>query len=370
MQGTLVAGSWGVGINGAFLVIVLWRTTVLFRSSRRVFPLTTKKCFHILLGAFVALEIPYYALLMADRDYSRAGYLCHLLALWCDLAAFSCVIILWARTLSMVRNTRGVVRSVIAVDVFNALCTLACTSTLFLSDSLDDFQSRDSWAYLALYTVYAVTLFLYSLWLVYYGLLLQARVTSHPNWEVRDRLRRIRILLRINGVFIVCAVCFFLRIIMVTVLLAAELRASTAQGWENISDVQWLVLSSWVPTLVPSGALLYMMRKPDALPATARHEDAHEAPGEGSTLRQGLLATSSYEPPATMVATDELGMRGVRKVAAHIFDGELGLTVTTAGDFGALPALWNDQPAGEDEHQGGPAAEKGDPRTESDKSTP
>ena len=369
MRGTVVAGSWGVGIHGTFLLIVLWRTAVLFRGSPKVLPLTTKKCFHFLLAAFVALEIPYYALLIADRDYSRTGYLCHLLALWCDLAAFSCVIILWARTLSMVRNTRGVVRWVVAADVFNALCTVACAAALFLSEDLNDFQSRGSWAYLALYTVYAVTLFLYSLWLVYYGLLLQARLTSHPNWEMRDRMRRIRILLRINGVLIVCAVCFFLRIIMVTVLLAAQLRASTAEGWENISDVQWLVLSSWIPTLVPSAALLYMMRKPDVPLVAARHEHAYEPPDD-SALRQSLLGASSYEPLPAAVAADGSGVGRGGKAAARDFDGELGLTATAASDLAAPPPRWNGAPADDEERGEKPTVEEGNRRGGSGPTTP
>ncbi|CAM9166055.1 unnamed protein product [Choristocarpus tenellus] len=223
--------------------------------------------------SFTTFSAVNYALAVVLDGVTLASFACHIISLWMSLVAFSLVIVLWSNTLNPPRrvfeNSSGDTHQDTSKQLWGSSLSLSPTalfvgavdvivlvSTVTLLTTWR-FPSAYSRPYLILVVTYSVTLFLLAYWLVVYGLRLQRRVVSHPRWEPLDRRQRVKILCRINGVLVVCAACFLLRI----AVLSSAFFLWSRQRALNTNHLLFEVLARWIPGLVPGGALLYIMRK-------------------------------------------------------------------------------------------------------------
>lgn len=112
---------------------------------------------------------------------------------------------------------------------------------------------------------------------------------GHPRWEPLDRRQRLKILCRINGVLVVCAACFLLRV----AVLSSALFVRSRHRAEEMNRLLFEFLARWVSGLIPGVALLHIMcktKKPaDDGPRTDRMRS--NAVNEDEPLREPLLPT-------------------------------------------------------------------------------
>ena len=85
------------------------------------------------------MELPYYGNLAVTHSYTKLSYISHLVALWSDLCAFSMVIILWSRALSLVKDKDSLMTWVVALDCVGLVYTLIIISLVLISKDFDDF---------------------------------------------------------------------------------------------------------------------------------------------------------------------------------------------------------------------------------------
>eukprot|EP00752_Nemacystus_decipiens_P004084 g3738.t1 len=234
-----------------------------------------KLCFHVCLGLSSLLEIVDYATEIAFSGSVISGYGCHLVGLWLSLVAFSLVIVLWSNTLNPPNRKNaqtaasegdanndssgwsccGTGRISVAAKVVCAIDAMVAVSTVAVlwTGSVPAYSRP----YLILMVTHSVTLFLLASWLILYGIRLQRRVMGHPRWEPLDRRQRLKILCRINGVLVVCAVCFLIRV----AVLSSALFVRSRHRAEEMNRLLFELLARWVSGLIPGCALLHIMCK-------------------------------------------------------------------------------------------------------------
>ncbi|CAM9115623.1 unnamed protein product, partial [Discosporangium mesarthrocarpum] len=278
-----------------------------------------KVAFHFCLASATILEVVNYAIALVLDKIALVGFACHLMALWLNLVAFSLVIVLWSNTLNPTRRITTIGRSgfdeeegrskticgdrkrisrtavfVGIVDVIVLVSTVAVLAT-------SSVPSAYSQPYLLLVVTYSVTLFLLAYWLVLYGVRLQRRVMSHPRWEPLGRRQQVKILCRINGVVVVCAICFLLRI----VVLSSALFVRSRERVEEMNHLLFEILARWIPGLVPGGALLYIMRKtgregaersPQTIRCTRRNHRNHHTGSHVPCTSTSTSTTKCFKP--------------------------------------------------------------------------
>jgi hypothetical protein len=127
----------GTAIYALLLLVVLWRAVPLVKDGDSS---SQKKLFHLFLAIFCIFELPYY-MSLARSGYTKPAYVCHLLALWADLCAFSMVIVLWSRALALVKDKNQLYTWVIALDCFALLYTLVVIGLVIVSRSFNEFLS-------------------------------------------------------------------------------------------------------------------------------------------------------------------------------------------------------------------------------------
>ncbi|CAM9314223.1 unnamed protein product [Ectocarpus sp. 8 AP-2014] len=273
----------GIVLYTLFFGLVCIRTRP-FLTDRRSLSSTDriKLAFHVCINTSALLEIVHYAIELAFRGSVLSGYACHLVGLWLSLVSFSLVIVLWSNTLhppaaarQQQRNAQGgtaangggsddepagwrccgktrisiAAKFVCAIDAIVALATVVVLWT----GSVPAYSRP----YLILMVTHSVTLFLLASWLVLYGIRLQRRVMGHPRWEPLDRRQRLKILCRINGVLVVCAACFLVRV----AVLSSALFVRSRHRAEDMNRLLFEVLARWVSGLIPGVALLHIMCK-------------------------------------------------------------------------------------------------------------
>ncbi|CAM9603277.1 unnamed protein product [Hapterophycus canaliculatus] len=170
--------------------------------------------------------------------------------------------------------------------------------------------------YLILMVTHSVTLFLLASWLVLYGIRLQRRVMGHPRWEPLDRRQRLKILCRINGVLVVCAACFLVRV----AVLSSALFVRSRHRAEEMNRLLFELLARWVSGLIPGVALLHIMCKTKK-PGEERPPAGHmrlSVVNEDQPLNEPLLPTHGGVP------TTEAGYVGMSKKNPNYVGGSQG----------------------------------------------
>ncbi|CAM9739510.1 unnamed protein product [Phaeothamnion confervicola] len=298
---------WGALLYIVFLAIVAVRLAPFLRGQPSKITLSStdgiKFVFHLLLLVAAFLELVNYSATAIEGHGTREGYSCHLLALWLQLLAFSTVIVLWSKTLrpqpagAAARRGAATAGAAAGVDApgrppagscrermrtNSAAITVGMLDAAVLALTLvviitHNANKASSYPYILLSLLHGLVLFALASWLVVYGLRLQKRVMDHPRWEPLDSGSRLRILLRINGVLIVCAICFLLRVAM----LLSTLFMSSNKRMEELSGFAFEALARWVPTLLPAIALTHIMRKAEGAAADSSAVSASATAGSG-----------------------------------------------------------------------------------------
>ncbi|CAM9190641.1 unnamed protein product [Scytosiphon promiscuus] len=308
----------GIVLYTLFFGLVCVRTQPFLKDGRSLSSTDRiKLAFHLMLNLSNLLEIVHYAIEIAFRGSVLSGYACHLVGLWLSLVAFSLVIVLWSNTLNPPANSsrrrkgQGATSDVDAVDDQPAgagwcgttgisvaakfVCAIdaivAVSTVVVLWTGSVPAYSRP---YLILMVTHSVTLFLLASWLVLYGIRLQRRVMGHPRWEPLDRRQRLKILCRINGVLVVCAACFLVRV----AVLSSALFVRSRHRAEEMNRLLFELLARWVSGLIPGVALLHIMCKTKK-PGEERPPAGHmrlSVVNEDQPLNEPLLPTHGGGP--------------------------------------------------------------------------
>ena len=217
-----------------------------------------RPAFHAALLLFALFEFVYMIGMALDGDYTKWNYSAHTLALWFNLVAFSTVIILWAKTIALGGSSESVNRFVLFVNAVNLVLAIAVVISVAIARSMNDYLDNNPVPCLASIVVHSLSLLAFSAWMLSYGLRLQWRLTTYPQWEPMEVTRRVEILFKINIVLVLCVVCYTLRVIALAFLLVDILSGTDFTAVASV--LGWFVVSGFVPTLIPGAVLLYVMR--------------------------------------------------------------------------------------------------------------
>lgn len=306
-MGDLATTVKGIGGFGTFLYVcmlayVSWRTFQFLRGgpplplappSSRGFP--AKKLFHLFLLASTLLDLIYYGK-MANGGVTANSYCLHLLALWTELCAFGFMVVIWGRVLQVTKEKDALLTRVLALNAFTLIYTLVVICLVIVNqNSVDQFVSSSSQPYIFFFLVQGLVLLFFCISLLYHGLRLQNLVRNHPRWEPLRKERRLKIILKINGVLFVCGACFLLRTLLLFAHFLEAEAHQTAKFLDPAALVSWYVFANWIPFCVPTTLLLYMMQS---------HAGSHD---RGSAGAGGL--TLGLAKQAGTTETDAVGLR-------------------------------------------------------------
>ncbi|CAM9186311.1 unnamed protein product [Sphacelaria rigidula] len=327
----------GIILYSMFFLLVCWRVKPFFGRHEGLSQTDRLKLgFHACLLGSALLELAHYAIALAKHRSVLSEFACHLVALWLSLVAFSLVIVLWSNTLTPPRRAAsstallgvgeklgrccsfrlsGTTKFVVAIDA-----VVAVTTVVVLWTGVVPAYSRP---YLILVVAHSVTLFLLASWLVLYGVRLQRRVMGHPRWEPLDRRQRLKILCRINGVLVVCAVCFLIRV----AVLSSALFVRSRHRAEEMNRLLFELLSKWVSGLVPGVALLHIMckTKKSGADKSAQHMRMNTV-ADDQPLRQPLLPSRGGVGSlnASVLDRQEEGRAGSKSPTTTFRQGGMG----------------------------------------------
>jgi hypothetical protein len=118
------------------------------------------------------------------------------------------------------------------------------------SKDFHEFQFRFVTMNLILIVVFALSMLFLTCGMLWYGVRLQQKLNSGVVTNPVERSKKIAIIIRINGVLLVCNICFFLRVVALLGL-AMRIVSPGDDYTAAVGTIGWFVLSMWVPTLIP-----------------------------------------------------------------------------------------------------------------------
>lgn len=285
----------------AMLLYITWRTCLLLllqpspaaASRQQQLTLPAKKSFHVALFFSALLDLTYYAKL-SKGEITITSFSLHLMALWAELTAFSCIVVVWSRVLNVAKEKDSVLTYVIALDAFVLVWTLVVICLVIVArEDVDQWVSSSSQPFIFFFLVQALALLSCCLALLYHGIRLQYIVRNHPRWEPLRRERRLRIVLRINAVLSVCTFCFLLRVVLLMAHFIQAEAHQQARFLDPAALVNWYVWCNWVPMCIPALILLHMMK---SSPGQERGNVGGGADGGGGlTLGMAVKAGGAAE---------------------------------------------------------------------------
>lgn len=121
---------------------------------------------------------------------------------------------------------------------------------LVISPTFDDFQEKYWYINLLVILMHSVCLMLLAFSMLWYGINLQLKLARSTVKSASGKNSKLAIILRINGMLTVCNVCFFLRIIALSILCNDVIMGTTFTD-DHILVIGWFLMSNWIPTLIP-----------------------------------------------------------------------------------------------------------------------
>lgn len=301
----------GVVQFAALLLAALWRSIVLVKRTGGVLPLTARKLFHLCIVVLSVFKLSEYAWMsrrnrLLENSVSRGGraiYALHLLSYVLQLCALSIVVTLWAGALRLERgqrpvagggnssgagptrtapigqettvalllsraraclhNSRAVLRTLIVLDAAVLGYTVAVIVLIAREPdgrAIVDIAAANAW-YSAFGWVAGLALFMTSCSILFYGLSISARITQRSltdPYYYTAKLRRM--VWRLNTSMAICCSAFAIRC---GLLLFFSIEGE-AYATNHFTELEWYLLLDWIPTIVPSAVLLFLMRRPDS----------------------------------------------------------------------------------------------------------
>lgn len=218
---------------------------------------STRKLFHVFLLLFSLFQaVSYITYIEGLTNYVKWSYSCHLIGIFCEIAAISLVSILWSKTLMSRNNAKKCVIPVLVfVDlVFLFYVIYIIINMAYYKDSFLDYYF-ESYVIKEILVAEPLILAINGFCLVYLGIRIAQRLVSHPSWSGMAKSEKSSIMFRLIGTMVVCCLSFLLR--------AGMEIALYINGAEGVSTDVWVIFSTWVPTIMPSYVLMYTMRKAD-----------------------------------------------------------------------------------------------------------
>ena len=237
------------------------------------FRLTLRKSFHTILWMYALLEALSYIPMAFEGAtiYTKPFYIMHLLAISCDITAFSLVTVLWSRTLTLTPNERRFFSSsfpfvlITADAAFLVYSVFVCFDIVrYRAEQTNEEVDLDTWAksspsYKHLLIAEPCALSFNALCVIVYGAKMVYKLVSLRNWPTLPRQVQLRILTQTFFTMFSCAFCYLLRSLMLV------LEYSRIERSDSLMDTNaaWWFGAIWIPTIVPSCLLLFTMRNLD-----------------------------------------------------------------------------------------------------------
>ena len=293
-------GLVGVLLFGCLLLHCLHQTHLLHMvpSEKLTLFLHIKKYFHWCFALNCVLEIIFsISLLVYDGEYVRWGYSCHLVGLYCNIAAFLLVIRLWNHVLAgqrllPVRNRYYVL--FLAVNLISTMTDLV----VYCIYGEGDMTKVATVIAVTANVVYVLSLFVASCVLLFYGLDLKSKL-SESSTGITESLRSL--LWRINLSLLLFALCYGIRILGVAYITLVKVEL------DHTGLLLWVLVSFWIPTLGTGVIFLYIMhhhasyRSPARRRGTDTDTDTNTDPDIDVHLALSS-ATSTSSPTASLAA--------------------------------------------------------------------
>ena len=322
----------GCVLFSLLLALALWRSTVHHRAAPGW---SSRKLFHLCITVLSAFKLSEFVFMwrfgnLLERSRSMGGrlvYGLHLLCYWLQLCALSIVVTLWAGALrqerrhrpavasgsavlptsgatggakqtlrarvhSCMHNRRAIVRFLVTLDSLVLLYTIMVV--IFIAKepagrSIVEVTKGKEW-YSAFGWVAGLALLFTACGILFYGLSITARIIFRsgpdPNYY---SLKLRRMVWRLNTSMAVCCSAFALRCFLLV------FYAIKGEAYINrtLTELDWFIMIDWIPSIVPSVVLLYLMRRPDssgrnrAQPTPAQSESSRPitSPSTSSTTR-------------------------------------------------------------------------------------
>jgi hypothetical protein len=116
-------------------------------------------------------------------------------------------------------------------------------------DNVEEYSERNNWAYVLFTAVNGFSLFLLTCSVLIYGRILAKRFVVEPHRSVSktETRKKYQSLLRINAILGICCICFFLRVVCLSIAISDSFGTQIEEKYFH--PIWWFLLNSWIPTI-------------------------------------------------------------------------------------------------------------------------
>jgi hypothetical protein len=251
--------------------------------------------FHIIYAINALLECVSALSQLLDSEYSRWGYIPHLLGLYVNLVTFVNVIFMWNHVLASQNLIQVKWQFYVAFLSVNLVSTLLEVGlyAYYGNIAVEDYTMLQRMDGFVANALYVLSLFVTSILILVIAEKLKRKLDSSGSGSVSSRgsgsvpsaARSTRKLLRkINACVLVCLLSYTMRIYFIGRLTVMWMLTGDEPGFSQYSKLWWQVLTYWIPTLTPGFLFLYIMRPHIATESTSeRVSDKHQMTASLST---------------------------------------------------------------------------------------
>jgi hypothetical protein len=245
-------GYIGCSLYSFIFVLCLWRSYV------HLVPYyppwySTRKIFHITLLCYAGLQaVSFIVFCKGSNTYDKWSYTCHLLGIWTETLAFTCLSVLWSKTLLSNKKSRiFLFPSLIVIDCVLLIYLIVLINDMFTSPLAFSEWSETSNLFTILLIIEPIVLTSNGIVLGILGVLILIKLTSHPSMKSIEEKSRASIKRVLITTLVSCSLCFGVRSSLEIVVYLHK------DG--DISQDMWWIASTWCPTIIPALILLYTL---------------------------------------------------------------------------------------------------------------
>lgn len=270
--------------------------------------------FHIVFACNALLEWVAALSQSLGYEYSRWGYIAHLLGLFANLVLFVTVIFMWNHVLASQNLIQVKWKYYAAFLGINFISTLLEVGTYGYYGDTDEFTTLQDVVNFSANILYVLSLFVSTIMILVVADRMKRKLTpessgnsssnsssSSSSGGASDTATRQssttsskasarathKLLHKINMCLLLCLLSYSVRIYFIGRLTVVWMLTGVEPGFDQFSQLWWTVLTFWLPTLAPGILFLYVMR-----PSSARARDQD---------KQQMSAALSEAPPSGQV---------------------------------------------------------------------
>lgn len=265
--------------------------------------------FHMIFGMNALFECVSAISQCLNVEYSRWGYICHLLGLYMNLIAYLMVIFMWNHVLACQNLIQVNWKFYILFLSINGLSTIVEVAIFAYYGDVDEYTTVQILDGFAANILYVVSLFVTTLLLLVIANKMKNKLKPQESNSLTSRSsggnnpQSIRRLLhKINICLIIFLCSYSLRIYFISRFTVTWMLTGHEPEFAQYSMFMWALMTYWIPTLAPGLIFLYIMRfRP---PRSKMEESLVSAPPSEQVYNYDL-EDNITSPPTTTKGGEE-----------------------------------------------------------------